>query len=437
MITTHMQKHGQRQRGIAGIAVLSLLAIALVGIGLFATYQFVDPAPPGRIVLATGAEGGAYRRFGEAYAARLSLAGIEVELRDSAGAAENLDWLQEDSGVDLGFVQSGLADPEQTDTVNALASLYLEPLWLFVREGFPFQTMTDVVGGTVALGEVGSGTRAVVLRLLQAHGIDDRDIAALDTSQADLLGALRSEALDAAFVVGAPSSETVNQLVHADGVRLVSLDRSAAYARRFGYLKSVTLPAGVLNLEDDLPPEPIETVATTAMLVSRSDLHPALVDLLLIAARDIHGGHGLLADRDTFPSPRYVDFPLSDEAERHFRRGPPFLMRYLPFWAATFVDRMWVMLFPLLGLAIPLFKLVPPAYQWQVRRRFLRLYAELESLDPNVTPVSDDDDLNERRSRIDWLEGQTAATHVPREYKDAMYKLRRDIDLVRRQLIAL
>ena len=172
------------------------------------------------------------------------------------------------------------------------------------------------------------------------------------------------------------------------------------------------------------------------MLVSRRDLHPALVDLLLVAAPDIHGGHGLLSDRDTFPSPRYVDLPLSDEADRHFRRGPPFLMRYLPFWAATLVDRMWVMLLPLLGLAIPLFKLIPPAYKWQIRRRFLRLYTELESLDPNVTPLANENDLKRRNERINWLEGQAAITYVPREYKDALYKLRRDIDLVRRQLVA-
>jgi TRAP transporter TAXI family solute receptor len=426
-----------RQSGIAGIAVLSLLAVALVSLGLFATYQFVDPAPPDRIVLATGADGGAYQRYGDAFAARLEDAGIEVVLRESAGAAENLELLRSDSGVDIAFVQSGIATDRDRETVNALASLYLEPMWLFVRDGFEYLESTDLLGARIAIGEPGSGTRTIALRLLGAHGLNESVADFVDISQSDVADSLTRGEIEAAFVVGAPSSETVKQLIDAPGARLVSLKRSAAYARRYGYLKFVVLPAGVLDLEQDLPPEDIETVATTAMLASRNDLHPALVDLLLIAARDIHGGHGLLADRDTFPSPRYVDLPLSSEAERFFRRGPPFLMRYLPFWAAIFIDRMWVMLFPLLGLAIPLFKLVPPAYQWQVRRRFLRLYAELESLDPNVTPIADESDLERRKERINWLEGQTAVTHVPREYKDAMYKLRRDIDLVRRQLVLL
>ena len=426
-----------RQSGIASIAALSMLAAALVALALFATYQFIDPAPPDRIVLATGAEGGAYQHYGQAYAARLAQEGITVELRESAGSAENLAWLTIESDVDIGFVQSGIATKQDSETVKALASLYLEPMWLFVRNGREFTDLKDLAGARVAVGEPGSGTRAVTVRLLNAHGIRDEDAELLEIPQDDVPDDLELGEIDAAFVVGAPSSEIVERLIAVDGARLVSLDRSAAYARLFGHLKHVTLPAGVLDLETDLPPEDIETVATTAMLAARENLHPALVDLLLIAARDIHGDHGLLAERDTFPSPRYVDLPLSADAERFFRRGPPFLMRYLPFWAAIFIDRMWVLLFPLIGLAIPLFKLVPPAYKWQVRRRFLKLYAELESLDPSINPTSDADDVKERNERINRLEEQTAKTHVPREYKDAMYKLRRDIDLVRRQLVLL
>jgi TRAP transporter TAXI family solute receptor len=428
----------RQQRGIAGIAVLSLLVIAVVALGVFATYQFVDPAPPDKIVLATGADGGAYQRYGDAYVARLADAGIDVVLRDSAGSAQNLEWIRSETDVDIAFVQSGLATASGSDeqAVMALGSLYMEPLWLFVRDGFEFEKIPDLSGARIDVGAEGSGTRAIVLRLLEAHGIGDNDVTMLALPRNELVAVLDNASIDAAFVIGDPTSETVNDLVRGAGARLVSLDRAATYARRYPYLKLVTLPAGMLDLEDDLPPYDVQTVATTAMLVARNDLHPALVDLLLVAATDIHGGHGLLADSGTFPSPHYVDFPLSEEAERHFRRGPPFLMRYLPFWAATLVDRLWVMLLPLLGLAIPLFKLVPPAYQWQVRRRFLRLYAELEKLDPSVNSLVDDADLDQRIERINWLEGQTAVSHVPREYKDAKYKLRRDIDLVRRQLVS-
>jgi len=142
----------------------------------------------------------------------------------------------------------------------------------------------------------------------------------------------------------------------------------------------------------------------------------------------------LLGDAGQFPTPLYLDLPLSEDAERHFKYGPPFLLRYLPFWAATLVDRLWIMLLPLIGLAIPLMKLVPPAYRWQIRRRLLRLYAELERINPLRNPIQDDEDLAARLERLERLDNDSVIESVPKGYTDDVYKLRRDIDLVRRRL---
>ena len=435
-----MQNHRhllRAQRGVASLSLLSFLATATLLLALFVAYQFVDPAPPKKIVLATGAEGGAYQRYGESYAQLLAEEGIEVELRQSAGAAENLAWLNEKSDVDIAFVQSGLAGTTDVTNVMGIGSLYLEPLWLFVDVGFGYESLPDLASARLSVGEIGSGTRAVAERLLSAHGIHSDPAGTFELAPVELAEAFADDQIDAAFVVADPLSDVVTTLIESEGINLVSLERSAAYARRSAYLTPIVLPTGVLNLESDLPATDITTVAPAAMLLAQKDLHPALVDLLLVAAADIHGGHGLLSDAGAFPSPRNVDVPLSEEAERHFRRGPPFLMRYLPFWAATLVDRIWVLALPLLGLAIPLFKLVPPAYQWQVRRRFVKLYVELESLDPSIVAPESDRELNDRLRRIERLERESASARVPREYKDGLYKLRRDIDLVRRRLLTL
>ncbi|NCF72997.1 MAG: TAXI family TRAP transporter solute-binding subunit [Gammaproteobacteria bacterium] len=420
------------QRGVAGPILLLSSAILLVGI--FVAFQFVDPAPPRNIVLATGADGGAYQQFGVRYAELLADVGIEVTLRETAGSVENLELLAEDSGVDLAFVQSGLAGLTGGDDVIALGSLYLEPLWLFVRDDFDVEGIADLSGARVSSGAVGSGTRTIVLNLLNAHDVSVEHVDATVAPGSDLKKMLSEGELDAVFVVGDPESEVVSGFIRRAGARPVSLDRVDAYVRRYSYTTRVVLPAGVVDLKADLPAEDIHAVAVTAMLVGRSDLHPALVDVLLVAAADIHGQHSLLAESGEFPTSRYVDFPLSEEAERHFKYGPPFLMRYLPFWAATFVDRMWVMLLPLLGLAIPLVKLFPPAYKWRVRRRLLRLYTELEQLDPNVNPMEGVGESRQRLEKLDELDQQSVITSVPRDYKDNIYKLRRDIDLVRRRL---
>jgi TRAP transporter TAXI family solute receptor len=423
------------QRGSLSVAGVSAITLVLILAGFLITYQFVDPAPPSRIVLATGADGGAYQRYGEEYADYLAQEGIEVVLRETAGSVENLELLSADSGVDLAFVQGGLAGSVQTDAVMAIGSLYLEPLWLFVRRDFEIQGVSDLTGARISIGAEGSGTRVVASNLLAAHGITDDSAGFVDVELSKLVETFAGGEIDAAFVVADPEADIVGALLQVSEVRMSGLARADAYVRRYSYLTSVRLPEGVLDLQANRPEEDVKTVAMTAMLVAREELHPALVDLLLVAAAEIHGAHSVLANSEEFPTGQYVDLPLSTEAIRHFKNGPPFLMRYLPFWSATLVDRLWIMLLPLFGLAIPLIKLVPPAYQWRIRRKLLRLYAELEQLDPRRNSVTNDADRDLRTRSLNALDEQTVTVSVPRGFKDDIYKLRRDIDLVRRQLL--
>jgi len=409
-------------------------AIVVIVIAFVFTYQFVEPAPPKRITMATGAAGGAYQIYGEQFAAYLAQEGIEIALVESAGAVENLQLLDSDEGVDLAFVQGGLANLVPTENVVAVGSLYWEPLWLFVHSQDEINGVIDLVGKRIAVGEEGSGTRAVVLNLLTAHGINAQTAVFLNTPSAELAKGFADSRVDAAFLIGAPESGTISELLSQSSVRPRSLDRASAYVRRYPYFSTISLPRGALDLQADIPAVDINTVALTAMLAANSELHPALFDLLLIAATDIFGNHSLLTDAGQFPTSRYVDLPLSENAKRYFDNGPPLLMRYLPFWAATLVDRLWIMLLPLIGLAIPLFKLVPPAYRWRIRRRLLRLYAELEQIDPLMNPVQNDADLAERLQQLEQLDTGSVIGSVPKTYTDDIYKLRRDIDLVRRRL---
>ena len=403
-------------------------------VGVIVALQFVGPPPPDRIVMVTGAEGGAYRLYGERFAASLAEVGIEVEFRTTAGAVENLALLESDDTVDVGFVQGGLAESNPTEGVVALGSLYYEPLWVFVDAGAGIVSLGDLAGKRLAVGSVGSGTRAVVTQLLNLSGFGPEAARFLDTEPGDLAAGFENGDIDVAFLVGAPDSEYVSQLVQMRGVKLLSLERADAYVRYSPYFSRITLPRGVLDLGNDLPSADTTTVAVTAMLAAKEDLHPALNDLLLISAQEVFGQHSLLADAGQFPTERYADLPLSNEARRFYKYGPPFLMRYLPFWAATLVDRLWVLLLPFIGLALPLAKLLLPAYRWRIRRRLLRRYAALDAIDPFGNPVKDDDDRLRRLAKIQELDDVSAGEIVPRSYMDDVYKLRRDIDLVRRRI---
>lgn len=384
--------------------------------------------------MVTGAEGGAYRLYGERFAASLAEVGIDVEFRETAGAVENLALLENDDTVDVGFVQGGLARSHPSEGVVALGSLYYEPLWVFVDTDAGIASPGDLADKRLAVGSVGSGTRAVVTQLLELSGFGPEAARFLDTEPGDLAAGFETGDIDVAFLVGAPDSEYVSQLVRTPGVKLLSLERADAYVRYSPYFSKITLPRGVLDLGNDLPSADTETVAVTAMLAAKEGLHPALNDLLLISAQEVFGQHSLLADAGQFPTERYADLPLSREARRFHKYGPPLLMRYLPFWAATLVDRLWVLLLPFIGLALPLAKLLPPAYRWRIRRRLLHRYAALDAIDPFGNPVKDEEDRARRLAKIQELDDVSAGEIVPRSYVDDVYKLRRDIDLVRRRL---
>jgi len=413
------------------------IAMVLVVAGLFVAYQFVNPAPPRNIVLATGEDGGAYQDFGARYADILGRHGISVELKTTAGSVENLELLAADSGVHLAFVQSGLATSYAEPGVMTLGSLYFEPLWLFVRDDLQIGQLDDLAGTRVTVGAEGSGTRAVGLALLAANGVGASNTRLLDLAHADVIDALANADVDAAFVIASPESDVIRQMIRQPGVHLYDFERAGAYARLYPFLSPVLLPEGVMDLAANLPDSDVTTIAPTAMLAAREDLHPALVDLLLVAALEIHGRSSLLSDPGQFPTAQYADLPISDEATRYYRYGPPFLQRVLPFWAATLVDRLKIMLLPLLALLIPLVKLMPPLYRWRIRSRFLRLYDEVKSLDPDYVGNLTDDDVTANLRELDRIDQTVTQISVPRTYAGELYKLRRDIDLVRRRLQSL
>ena len=100
-------------------------------------------------------------------------------------------------------------------------------------------------------------------------------------------------------------------------------------------------------------------IATEAMLVAREDLSTALAHLMVDAAREVHSGQGYFEKLREFPNTEPVEIPLSADADRHQRFGPSFIDRTLPFFFATFVERLVILLVPLLVLIVPLVNLLP------------------------------------------------------------------------------
>ena len=229
----------------------------------------------------------------------------------------------------------------------------------------------------------------------------------------------------------------MNALLRDRRVQLVSFSHAEAYTRHFPHLAAIVLPKGGIDLKLDIPPQDVRLVATTADLVVRDDLHPAVVGLLAEAAAEVHGRPGLFQRAHEFPSSVDVDFPMSADAARYFKSGAPFLQRYLPFWAANFVDRMIVLLVPIIALVIPLFRLLPALYHWRIRSRIYRQYGELKFLEDEVINQPAADKVRDYLARLDSIEDRVNKLRIPLAYHEQMYTLRGHIDLVRAYIARL
>ncbi|MFT5721092.1 MAG: TRAP transporter TAXI family solute receptor [Motiliproteus sp.] len=408
------------------------LGAILLLLGFVLAYQFVEPAPPTQLKLSTGSPQNTYYRYGHQYADFLARQGVELEVLSSAGSVENLQRLA-DHQVDIALVQGGIGHADSAN-LRSLGSLYFEPLWVFYREGIAVERLTDLVGKRIAVGSQGSGTRPVALQLLQDNGIsaDKAELLALSSQAA--AEALAEGSLDALFMVTSPTSGLVRQLISNPSIRLLSFSRASAYQSKHGYLSSVTLPEGVFDLVNNIPDRPISLLAVTATLVVRADFHPALSVLLLQAATKIHGQGGLFEQAGQFPAARFVDFELNEEAERYYRSGPPFLQRYLPFWAANLVDRLVVMLIPIFTLMIPLMKILPPTYRWRIRSRIYRWYEQLRDLDVRTNDASSPAEIEALLQELIDVEHEVMQLPVPKSYADNQYNLRLHLQLIRGRL---
>jgi TRAP transporter TAXI family solute receptor len=408
-------------------------AIALTLIGFLIAWQFVNPAPPHTITIATGQADGAYYLFAERYRELLAEAAVTLEIRRTAGSLENLRLL-EAGEVDLAFFQGGSGISAAGGDITALGSLYYEPLWVFYRHPEVARRLTDFQGRRLATGAEGSGTRELVRALLEDNRIDNPadKLQALGGKAAAL--ALRQDTADAAFFVASPRSPLIQELLHDKTIRLMSFTRAAAYTDLNHALAAVTLPEGVIDLQANIPPQDVALLASTANLIARDDFHPALVSLLLQAATRVHRGGGLFEKPGEFPNERHVDFPLNEDARRFYRHGPPLLQRYLPFWTANLVDRMMIMLVPLLTILVPLVKVMPPTYRWQVRRKIYRWYHELHAIDIQHPDQASAAELAELLQRLNAIEEDVRKVRVPLSYSDELYNLRLHIGMLRNRL---
>jgi TRAP-type uncharacterized transport system substrate-binding protein len=421
----------------------ALLALLL----LIAAYLVLQPNPPRHVVLATGPEQSDYAEFGKRYAAVLKRHHINVQLRATEGSTANRHLLRDPKEkVDFGFVRGGSSEAIRAEDEKgtglplvALGSLFPEPVWIFYREdaarklpGKKLLQLDQIRSWRVNVGGRGAGSTNLLMKLLGASGVGRDEFKPRRLEPTDAAIALFNKDLDAMVLVSAPESPILQMLLRTPGIGLFEFTQAEAYTRRFAYLDAVTLPRGIVDLSRDLPPRNVTLVAPTSMLVAREDTHPALIQLFVQAAHEIHADPGWFARAGQFPSREDVEFPLAPEAERYFKNGPPLMQRYLPFWLANLIDRMWVVLISIIAILIPLGRVVPPLYNFRIRSRIFRWYRQLRQIEDTLSEKkANTADLLDELNRLD---AKVERISVPLSYTDELYSLRSHIALVRERL---
>jgi TRAP transporter TAXI family solute receptor len=411
-----------------------LLTIALsAGVIVCAAVFLLSTMPPHSIAMATGPEGGGDYEIGRQYQELLARSGVELRLVPTAGSLENLALLRDPkSGVDIALVQGGSIG-KAAGELESLGTLFYEPLWIFHRGGMEGATLAALRGRKVSIGPVGSGSHALLLQLLRRNEVDQDVGELLALPPQEAADKLLAGEIDAAALLASWDAPVVQQLITNDQVELLNLARADAYVALYPFLSKVTVPRGVGDLAKDLPPTDVALFASKASLVVRKELHPAIQYLLLSTAMQIHSGVSMFHRAGRFPAAEGIELPLSREAVQFYKSGQPFLQHNLPFWMASLVGHLLVLLIPTIAVLYPMFRFLPGTYGWLMRRKIARLYGELRFLEDEITDGGSTDRA-QLTARLDWLEQQANQLRMPIAYESMMYLLRHHISIVRNRL---
>lgn len=431
----------RKQTFLVAVAIIGGLAVML---SMFS--RSLLPAPPRQVQMTTGAVDGAAHQFALRYQSYLNANGVTLELMPSSGAVQNLERLN--AGTPVGFVQGGLGllqldsqEPESSTPLRSLGVVGYEPVWMFTSPALAKtlgKGLGPLAGKRIAIGVEGSGTRKVALELLQTYGVTPANATLTTGGGVAAAKALLAREIDALFLIGAPQTPAVQMLLgKQDEAHLVSIEHAEGLTRRLPYLSLVTLKAGSVDPAQDRPRRDITLLTTTANLVIHKDLHPALAYLLLEAAREVHRGPTLLNRPGEFPNARATEFPLADEAVRYYKDGRPFLQRYLPYWAANALQRLLLVLLPLVAIAIPVFRIVPRLFEFKEKNRLYRRYGALLEMERDITSRRlNATEIAEATARLDKIEHDVSHMKFALDFSDRVYTLRQHVDYVRRQLQA-
>jgi TRAP-type uncharacterized transport system substrate-binding protein len=408
------------------IACAAVLLIAYIG------YRFIDPLPPRHFAIAGGTPGSEYEKFAREYAGILVRHGIELEVRNSAGAVENLQLLRDHASGVQAALTSFIAEQSDTDILYSLGGISESAIYVFYRGAEPVTLFKQFRGKRLTIGIPGTAVRSVLLQILHATDALDASTQFLSMDFAAAIDALIAGEIDIAVV---PRSDVtvLQRLLHTPGIGLMNVVHAEALSKTVPGLKHVVLSRGLIDLSRDIPDSDIDLLALRNRLLVRKDLHPALQYLLLEAMREVHRGAGPFNRLGEFPAEQPNDLPLSPTAQAFYRSGPPFWERHTSFWLSSLVSRIVFFIIPVVVALIPIIGYAPRLYRWIYLHRIDQLHRALGRLERELDQSTSRCRTDQQRHMAE-IESAVLALKVPRSFEVDLHRLRIHLSMAEEKL---
>ena len=407
--------------GVAGVASLALI--------------YFIPAPPSKVVMATAFKGASFEYYGRQYREIFARSHVELELRETAGAVENLKLLQDpNADVQIAFVTGGLSDSKHAPGVLSLGTVYDQPFWIFYPANEQIDQLSQLKGKRIAVGPEGSATRHMAEQILGKGGVNSETASFLPFAGETADKALKNGQVDAVWIIGVPEATAVQSFLRNPSVRPMSFPLAEAFTRIFPDLTRMTLPQGTIDIERMIPANDVQLIGTKSKVLVRSDLHPEIVQLLLQTMKEVHSGADLFHRNGEYPNGSDSEYAVAPTAIDFYKSGPSFMQRHLPLWISIHVQRAIALLVTGIAIGLPLLHFLPQSYNWMIRRRLFYWYAELRTLEASFDSITSHKQLIDKQAEIERIEDELGKIHFPLTFSDQVYNLRHHIDLVRRKI---
>jgi hypothetical protein len=270
------------------------------------------------------------------------------------------------------------------------------------------------------------------LDILNAVGINAKNTQLIDIGSEEALKKLHAKEIDAMFYSAPAEDQLVKTLFNDPTLKPLKWPDAEGIARNLREYHVLKLPFGAIDLANSKPSTNMEVLATTITVITKKDTHSALIYLMMGVMDDIHEKPSILHAENEFPSDKDVDFPMSEDAEDYYKKGgKPFLQRYLPYWAASFLGKLLLILVPLLAIFYPLSQAYPALQQWYYTNRVNRFYDQLVRIEKRLDHHADLEpikyDIQILRAEIELL---IKLEKIPSMYTNLLYDLRGHVSQV-------